>query len=382
MGKEYHYCGTAAGENCATCSFDCKCDAGYVCDPTSANANYMGCVRVEEKKEENAMVCGGKVCKMFCLKDYRYDIKTGQWVPADYSMIPVRCSEGVQCTYAPAMYCKTGCNSNTGKCLPDDASADGCIEDGEYIIQSASGKLPVKRAINKDGSSEITILQLVSHAKHCVGDYISTDAETKVWIKHKNGMISYIGPGSQYVDGSRGKNVVEAKGKIQIKNPGAPTEEEKGIVTVVPLQIAAEIQEGADYGTVSHIHHDLRDFYIKNTLKGGPIDIWVYNQHSNVIYDIYDDHEIVTVLEGEVVVTDSKTKQQFSLTAGKQLTHELGQEIQPNMQQNIEDVDLSRMEDNSTPPEGSVSANGGVCTIGLFMILLLISLYIIKGRVD
>lgn len=322
VGDEYHYCDTAAGENCATCSFDCKCDAGYVCDPTSANANYMGCVRVEEKKEENAMVCGGKVCKMFCLKDYRYDIKTGQWVPADYSMIPVRCSEGVQCTYAPAMCCKTGCNSNTGKCLPDAASADGRIE---------------------DGSSEITTLQLVSHAKHCVEDYIST---------------------------------------IQIKNTGAPTEEEKGIVTVVPLQIAAEIQEGADYGTVSHIHPDLRDFYIKNTLKGGPIDIWIYNQHSNVIYDIYDDHEIVTVLVGEVVVTDSKTKQQFSLTIGKQLTHELGQEIQPNMQQNIDDVDLSRMEDNSTPPEGSVSANGGVCKIGLFMILLLISLYIIKGRVD
>ncbi|MEM3364745.1 MAG: hypothetical protein QXS93_04545 [Candidatus Micrarchaeia archaeon] len=293
-------------------------------------------------------------------------------------MVPVRCTEGVRCTYAPAMYCKTGCNSNTGKCLPETASADGCIEDGEYVIQSSSGKLPVKRVINRDGASEITTLQLLNHAKHCVGDYISTDADTKVWIRHKNGMISYIGPGSQYIDGARGKNVIEAKGKVQVKNPGAPTEEEKGIVTLVPLQIAAEIQQGTDYGTVSHIHPDLRDFYIKNTLKGGPIDIWIYNQHSNVIYEIYDDYETVTVLEGEVVAIDLKTKKQFSITAGKQLTHKLGQEVGPNVEENIKDVDLNKIEDNSTPPEQGVSTSGGICTIGLSMVLILGGLYIIK----
>jgi len=368
------YCDTAYGESCAGCPEDCTCDSGESCSPSAKGADYMGCLSPQAPKpdeppepaKDTTGMCGGKECAASCYMTRDFDYRNRQMVPAEYSFIPDGC-QGDDCHYK-VVFCRTGCNDATGRCMPAVASsADGCVQDGEYVVQSGSGKVPLVRIVTTEEKSDSVEMPAGSGEKHCAGDFITTDSETKVWIKHRNGRVSYIGPNSQYVDGARGDNVVEAKGTVQIKDPGAPGEDEMNIVTLVPLGIAVDIQKGTDYGTSKYADKQLRDFYSDNALMKQKLpaeyilESLVIKQHSNVIYRITDTSVDIVVLEGEATVTDLKTGSSVQVPQGSEFVHATGSQIS---QDDVREVDVSLFEDNaaSVPDSGT-----GCCASGMVL---------------
>jgi hypothetical protein len=155
---------------------------------------------------------------------------------------------------------------------------------------------------------------------------VFTGPNDKVWIKYKNGVISYIGGQSAYRDGKYDTNpTIYASGTVQVNSPpgdpGAPTEGEQGIVTMVPIMLAPDIQHGSNYQGYRP-NSDLTAFYrhwgsLEVQMPAEHILNWMIGkQHSNVIYVINADGVSGTVLEGQLDLIDVRDGQQASVAVG------------------------------------------------------------------
>ncbi|MDD5340794.1 MAG: hypothetical protein PHV13_06175 [Candidatus ainarchaeum sp.] len=386
-------CDTPKGENCDNSRADCACQSGWACNPSADDARDDGCAPVtgfdcndnacDIAKGENCASCGGnnapcacgdyETCspsatgsdKMGCAKTPDSPCNTcnengcfaktdASGVQREFGFTKTGCISG-QCIYS-IVECVEGCDWNAGACNPSASlSPDGCLEDGTYVVTKSgqSGSITVGRQTVND----VAAASVTNGGKHCAGDIVTTDDSTKVWIKHKNGRVTYIGPRSIYTNSRVTPNTDIASGEIQESNtlsgdPGAVTDDEKGIVTLVPYQIGVDISKGTDYhgrqmtGNLKTLMDPRQDVVTKmDTLMNDMmVDYftdyygmpkWMgdrvrstipsyVKQHSDVLYQIDDTGVTITVLEGEATVVDPLTNQTVVVSPGESYSKPVG----------------------------------------------------------
>lgn len=332
-------CDIAKGENCGSCGGNdvaCACGDYETCSPSATGSDKMGCVMTSDSPCLN--YAEGS-CYMAPFSPHE--------TPKEFSVTKTGCISGVP-TFS-TVECPGGCDEETRKCKPPaSVSADGCVEDGTYSITSGgqSGSITIRRQT----VDSATTLSVQGGSKHCAGDLVATDENTKVWVKHGNGRITYIGPRSLYTNDRTTPNTDIASGQIQEKNtvnsdPGAVTDDEKGIVTLVPYEIGVDISKGSDYAGRPMVGNlkTLMDPRMAADKKLDTLmtDMWVdyltnyygmpkwmgenarstlpsyTKQHSDVLYYINDSGVSITVLEGEATVVDATTNQTVVISPGE-----------------------------------------------------------------
>ena len=323
-------CDYAKGETCASCppsQNDCACDAGRTCDPSHAGADRSGCYSPTAKSCVN-IKCPDKCDESQSSADANQN--------GEKRLYNGRCVEGA-CQY-DSMFCTGNNLCDNGQCVPIDVALGkpkvtakqtqegGCVQDGVYLIPSGSKVRLVNPVYDENGQVlEFKSTYISNGQKHCKGEMVATEPGSKAVIKFSNGVATYLGSNTMMTKSEIFGGAFIIKGTARIRNPGAITEGEQGITTMVPYSVAKEIQDTSDTYVPNMQDKRLALFYLENAMMNrelvleGGLKWLTAKQHSDVIYEVSDDRISVTVLNGSVEFSD-KDGGAALVTTGQQMT--------------------------------------------------------------